>query len=371
MRFLHAADFHLGKPFGTFDEDTRAGLKAARLATLHATGALAISRGAEYVLIAGDTFDAEAPPSRLVKRALDAMAAYPTVTWVWMPGNHDSLAAVDLWERLKRDKPSNVILATSPDVIEIGPDVAILPAPPSVRAPGFDLTDWMTSARTGARIRIGLAHGGVTDFGSEDGGLATIPPDRAETSTLDYLALGDWHGQMRIGARSWYAGTPEADGFKDHADAGVLLVDIAARGDLPQVEQVPIGKFKWHRIEVAFFPGSDPVAVLEEALPKTDRDRALVRLIGKGRLGLSEHAALKAACAQVEDAFHAFEADLIDVGLEQNTDDLNMIAESGALRVAAQSIFEATTTDGRTEEDARIAQMALSHLFQLAQDITP
>lgn len=369
MRFVHAADFHLGKPFGNFDEDTRAGLKTARLEALHATGALAVSRDADFVLIAGDTFDAEAPPSRLVKRALDAMAAFPDLTWIWMPGNHDSLAAVDLWERLERDKPDNVILATSAEVIEIGTEVAILPAPPSVRAPGYDLTEWMEAADTGARIRIGLGHGGVTDFGSEDGGLATIPPDRAETSDLDYLALGDWHGQMRITPRTWYAGGPEADGFKGHTAAGVLLIDIDGRGDAPRVEQVPLGKYTWHRIEVDFFSGNDPVRVLEEAMPKTDRNVALVRFVGTGRLGLSELAALQTACEKVGDEFHFFKADLMNVGIEQNIDDLNLIAETGALRVAAESIFEATSIEGRTEDDARVAQLALSHLFHLAQEI--
>ena len=370
MRFVHVADFHLGKPFGNYDEDTRAALKTARLDAVRATGEIAVKRGADFVVIAGDTFDAEAPPSRLVKRALDAMASFPDVTWVWMPGNHDSLAAVDLWERLERDKPANVILATSSDVIEIGQDVAILPAPPSVRAPGYDLTEWMGSADTGSRIRIGLAHGGVTDFGSEDGGLATIPPDRAEKSDLDYLALGDWHGQMRIGPRAWYAGAPEADGFKGHTAAGGLVVEIDAHGDMPRVEQVPLGQYQWHRIETGFFSGDDPVAVLEEALPKAGRDFALVRFIGTGRLGLSELASLREACARAADDFHFFEADLMKVGVEQSVDDLNLIAEAGALRVAAESIFAATSLEGRTQEDARIAQMALSHLFHLAQGET-
>lgn len=369
MRFVHAADIHLGKPFGNFDEDTRAPLKTARLEALSSIGQLSSDLGANFVLIAGDTFDAEAPPSRLVKRALDAMAAFPNLTWVWLPGNHDSLAAIDLWERLDRDKPDNVILATSPEVVEIGTNIAILPAPPSVRTPGYDLTEWMDAAETGVRVRIGLAHGGVTDFGSEDGGLATIPPDRAEKSDLDYLALGDWHGQMRVTSRTWYAGAPEADGFKGHAAAGVLLVEIDGRGDAPRVEQIPLGKYTWHRIEVEFFPGNDPVSVLKEALPKDARNFALVRFFGTGRLGLSELAALQTACRNIADDFHFFEANLIKVGVEQNPDDLNLIAETGALRVAAESIFEATSIEGRTEDDARIAQMALSHLFHLAQEV--
>jgi hypothetical protein len=262
-----------------------------------------------------------------------------------------------------------VILATSPQVIEIGSEVAILPAPPSVRAPGYDLTEWMDAAETGVRMRIGLAHGGVTDFGSEDGGLATIPPDRAETSDLEYLALGDWHGQMRITSRTWYAGTPEADGFKGHAAAGVLLVEIDGRGDAPRVEQIPLGKYTWHRIEVGFFPGNDPAAVLKESLLKDDRNYALVRFFGAGRLGLSELATLQTTCRNIADDFHFFEANLMKVGVEQNLDDLNLIAETGALRVAAESIFEVTKIEGRTEDDARIARMALSHLFHLAQEV--
>ena len=63
-----------------------------------------------------------------------------------------------------------------------------------------------------------------------------------------------------------------------------------------------------------------------------------------------------------------FGSNLLKVGIEQNVDDLNMIAETGALRVAAESIFDATSIEGRTEEDAHIAQMALSYLFTLTQE---
>nr|WP_321443151.1 DNA repair exonuclease [uncultured Cohaesibacter sp.] len=369
MRFIHAADFHLGKPFGQFDEETRVALRQARLDALRASGEAARLHDAPFVLIAGDTFDAEAPPSKLVKRALDVMVAEPSVTWVWMPGNHDSLAAADLWERIARDKPGNVILATDAAPLLIGDDAAILPAPPTVRSPGFDLTEWMGLAETGERIRIGLAHGGVTEFGSEDGGLAIIPPDRAERSELDYLALGDWHGQMRISDRCWYAGASEADSFKGHDAAGVLLVDVATRGAVPTVEPIPIGRYHWQRTEQTFFPGCDPVRILDDALPHEARDRALVRFVGTGRLGLSEHAALRKACEAVADDFHFFDFDLSRIGVEQSVEDLDVIAESGALRVAAESLLAETSLEGRTEQDARIAQTALSHLFHLAQEV--
>ena len=369
MRFIHAADFHLGKPFGQFDEETRVALRQARLDALRATGEAAVAYDAALILIAGDTFDAEAPPSKLVKRALDCMSAFPSIQWIWMPGNHDSLAAVDLWERVSRDKPDNVILATTPDVIEIGDDVAILPAPPAVRSPGHDLTEWMSHAETADRIRIGLAHGGVTDFGSEEGGLAIIPPDRAKQSDLDYLALGDWHGQMKIGDRTWYAGSPETDGFKGYETSGVLLVEIETRGTIPKVEPIPIGRYRWQRIAQTFFAGTDPATVLEDLLPSSERERALIRLVADGRLGLSDHAVLRRACEAIADDFHAFDFDLSAIGIEQNVDDLDLIAESGALRVAAESLLAETSLEGRTEEDAQIARSALSHLFHLAQEV--
>lgn len=367
MRFLHTADIHLAKPFGRFDEDTRAALRVARLDAVRKLGDAARAGKADFILIAGDTFDAEAPPSKVVRRALDIMGEFADLQWVLLPGNHDSLAAVDLWERIERDKPANMILALTPDIIEIGDHVAILPAPPTVRNPGIDLTDWMTDAQTGQRFRIGLAHGGILDFGSEEGTVAVIQPDRAELSKLDYLALGDWHGQKSITPRTWYSGSPEADSFKGHTQAGVLLVEIAALGDVPQVTPVPIGQFDWLLLALDFFAGTDPVQQLSEALPAVGRDKMLVRFEASGRLGLLEQSQLRDTCKQIADDFHFFDVVLDHLGIEQAADDLDLIATGGALRAAADSLFAATDLQGRTAENVQIAQIALTHLFHIAQ----
>ena len=367
MRFLHTADLHLAKPFGRFEPDTQAALRMARLDAINRLGEAARNAKAEFILIAGDTFDAEAPPSKVVRRALDAMRNFPDLQWVILPGNHDSLAAVDLWERIDREKPDNVTLALKPEVIVIADHTVILPAPPTVRNPGIDLTDWMTDAQTGERFRIGLAHGGILDFGSEEGTVAVIQPDRAERSKLDYLALGDWHGQKSITARTWYSGTPEADSFKRHPQAGALLVEIATPGDIPQVTPVPIGQFDWKLLTLDFFAGTDPVQQLTEALPTSDRGTTLVRLEASGRLGLLEQSQLRDMCKEIADDFHSFEALFDQLGIEQAVDDLDRIATGGALRAAADSLFEATDLQGRTAEEVQIAQIALTHLFHIAQ----
>lgn len=368
MRFLHTADIHLAKPFGRFEGDTSADLRAARLDALTRVGTAAREHGATLILIAGDTFDAEAPPSKTVRRALDAIAAFDDLSWVLLPGNHDSLAAAGLWERIVAEKPANLHLALTAEVIDIADDIAILPAPPTVRNPGTDLTAWMTAADTGRRFRIGLAHGGVQDFGSEDGTLALIPPDRAAQSHLDYLALGDWHGQLRITDKCWYAGTPEPDSFKPNAPAGALLVDIAVPGERPVITPIPLARFHWHQITLDCFAGTDSVQQLHDALPSQDRARRLIKLDATGRLGLLELSNLRAACDRVADDFHAFTANLDALGIEQTPDDLDLIAEGGALRDAADTLFAATSLEGRTVEEAEIAKIALTHLFHIAQD---
>ena len=367
MRFLHTADIHLGKPFGRFNADTQAALRAARLDVLRRLGEEALRHKAQFVLIAGDTFDAEAPPAKVVRRALSAMGEFPDLLWVLMPGNHDSLAGVDLWERIEKEKPDNVVLALTPEIIEIGDDVAILPAPPTLRNPGLDLTDWITKADTGSRFRIGLAHGGILDFGTEEGTAAVIPPDRAERSNLDYLALGDWHGQMSITPRTWYSGSPEADSFKGHAKAGALLVDIANPGDVPVVTALATGQFDWRALTLDFFARTDPVQQLIDALPTTDRDKTLVSFEATGRLGLLEQSQLRKACDRIEDDFHFFDTQLEKLSIEQAVDDLDLIASGGALRAAADSLFAATNLEGRTPQEVQIAQIALTHLFHIAQ----
>jgi hypothetical protein len=72
------------------------------------------------------------------------------------------------------------------------------------------------AATPAGALGIGLAHGAVQTL-SQDRNPALIPPDRAETAGRAFLAVGDWHGQLRIGARCWYAGAPEAGGFRDRA----------------------------------------------------------------------------------------------------------------------------------------------------------
>ncbi|MBR3192840.1 MAG: DNA repair exonuclease, partial [Bosea sp.] len=61
FRFLHSADLHLGKPFGSMPDELRGRLREARHAVLDRLAAQARAARAETILLAGDVFDTETP----------------------------------------------------------------------------------------------------------------------------------------------------------------------------------------------------------------------------------------------------------------------------------------------------------------------
>src|SRR3546814_16057836 len=84
----------------------------------------------------------------------------------------------------------------------------------------------------------------IRDFGSQGETKNQIAPDRARRSNLDYLALGDWHGALRVDGRTWYAGTPEVDRFQ-RDDPGQALVVELSTGAEPSVTPIRTGRFHW------------------------------------------------------------------------------------------------------------------------------
>ncbi len=195
FRFIHSSDLHLGKGFGSMPEDLRGRLIEARHEVLGRLALAAHDTGAAHVLLAGDTFDTTGPSETVRRQAATAMTAAEGIHWWILPGNHDNLAGEELWRQFEKEAGGNVHVLRDAAPVEIAPGVQLLPAPLERQFPGHDLTGWMDAAETpeGA-LRIGLAHGGITDFGEDFDSSALIAPDRAMRARLDYLALGDWHG---------------------------------------------------------------------------------------------------------------------------------------------------------------------------------
>lgn len=367
-RFIHSSDLHIGKPYGNLPEELRGRLREARHAVLGRLAERARETGADTILLAGDSFDTETPTPAALRQALAAMAEQRPLRWVLLPGNHDSLLAEALWSAARASLPANVMLATEAAPLALAPGATLLPAPCTTRRPGRDLTQWMDQAPTPeGHLRIGLAHGAVQSF-CEDGGAAdVIAPDRAVRAGLDYLALGDWHGQLRIGERTWYSGSPEPDRFK-HAEPGrALAVALAGPGAPPEVRPLVTGAFDWRLGELSLLGEEDAAAALAALLPATGRRQTLLRVRASGRIRPAARLALARTLAAAEPEFAHLRLDAEDLVTECAGEDLDAIDRAGALRQAAEALLAESRDEARPAAERALARGALDRLFSYCQ----
>jgi DNA repair exonuclease SbcCD nuclease subunit len=107
MRFIHTADWQIGKPFGTLADEARGVLTRQRIETIKEIARIANARAADAVLVAGDVFDTGAVKDETIRRTLLAMAGFAG-PWVLLPGNHDAALAESPWTRITRlGQPAN------------------------------------------------------------------------------------------------------------------------------------------------------------------------------------------------------------------------------------------------------------------------
>lgn len=371
FRFIHSSDLHLGRRFGNIveppDGNLRGRLMEARFDKIQVLAQIARDQGAVHVLLAGDTFDSATPSRQVLRQALAAMRDAPDVQWWLLPGNHDNLRnAEPVWDEISRDGPANVHALRAVAAVEMATGVVLLPCPVPVRATGRDLTEGLLQMTTAeGTLRIGLAHGGVVDF-TESG--EQIPPDRDQSAGLDYLALGDWHGRLRVSAHTHYPGSPEQDRFKHGIKGQCLAVTLEGQGAIPEVQDIETGSFLWSEIALTLHEGEDTFSMLEARLPATDRRNTLMRIKAGGWTSLAGHAALHAAADQHAPEFAFLDLQTEGLGTLHNAGDLDAIDHAGAMRLAADRLMSEAMDVGLAEGDRDIAAAALNRLYAYAME---
>ena len=371
LRFIHASDLHIGRKFANIpqppDGNIRGRLMEARHGVISKLAQAAYDQGAEHILLAGDTFDTATPSPTVIRQALSAMGETPKVTWWLLPGNHDNLRdAEPLWEAIQRDAPTNVVALMDAMPHDLGETATLLPCPIAYRSGASDPSEPLaTMASDEGKLRIGLAHGGVTDF--TDSGEA-ISADRDRTAQLDYLALGDWHGRLAVSDRVQYSGSPEQDRFK-HGRRGVCLcIALDGPGAPPQVEEIETGTFLWSDAELSLHPRQDAAAALNAILPTTGRRDLLLRVRATGWAGLPDQEDLRKAAETCDPDFALFELKTEALSTQYETADLDEIDRGGALRLAADRLLEEAEAENLSQEDREVAADALARLYAYVRE---
>lgn len=360
MRFVHSADWQLGKPFGRFGPELRAALTEARFDAIDALGRLSADQRAAHVIVAGDIFDTEGPDDRTIVQAVTRMSQFGCRWWL-LPGNHDFARNGGLWDRVRQHAGEGCTVLAEPIPYELEAGVWLLPAPLVHRHNLDDPTELFDAMETpGACLRIGVAHGSIRDFGSRGETKNQIASDRARRSALDYLALGDWHGTLRIDARTWYAGTPETDRFQRDEPGQALLVDIEP-GHEPVVTPVRTGRFQWLMRDWVANDAAAFAADCDQMLAMVDAPNTLLQLKLAGITTLGDRIAmLDRLDNDVRHRLRWLDLRADDLVGRPSEEDLASLAGEGMLGAAAAKL-SARIEEGGT--DAYIARRALERLF--------
>lgn len=375
VRFVHTADLQLGKPFAYLDVERAALLGEARLQALRKLLEKAGESSADFVVVAGDFYDANTIDHAWVVKANDLVRHAGVPVYV-IPGNHDHGGGESIFatNRMRSTQPDNLhVLLTDEPVLCVGERAVILPAPLLRRHERRDVTEHMTSELgrdlVPSAVRIGLAHGGVTEFGLGEDAMNLIDSGVVERAELDYLALGDWHGLKQVTDRVWYSGTPEPDRFKDNEPGHALIVEIEHQGAQPEVTPFPTARYRWLRRNQSF-RGSDDIADFEAFLDGLDpMSDCLVRLEYDGALTLSENQRLEAALEQARHGLVDLRERGAGVVAMPSDEELQSLQLDGYVGKAVGDLRLQSKSVGTEHESegGRLAAAALNLLYRIRE----
>ena len=367
VKFIHTADWQIGKVYRFVDRETMGLLQEARLNAIIRLGDLAREHSASRVLVAGDVYDAVNLATKSINQPIERMRRYDDVTWHLLPGNHDHYQPNGLWDRLQSESlPKNIKIHMTAEPCLIADEcLAILPSPLQFKSSLEDLTAYMDDAHTPHDyVRVGLAHGSVQTFGSDaEYAVNYIDPDRPKKARLNYLALGDWHGQKKINDRCWYSGTPETDSFAVKEGGQALLVSIDGPAAIPSVTPLATGQFSWIELDESIHEKKD-IYRLEHRLLKlgNELEQILVQLNVQGTMSLEDSSYFEEKIVERFDAaFCYFQVEDSNLSSDVSIVDLDQIDSGGFVRVAAEELV-ALAKNGN-ESDRKVARDALKRLY--------
>lgn len=250
MRFLHTADWHLGRSFH--------GVSLLGHQAAWADWVVGLARDAQVdaILISGDLYDRALPPVDAVRLADDTLGRLVDVApVVLISGNHDSATRLGFGSVLLRQAGlhlrTDVGCLAEPVLVGdtaiygipyLEPDIARPLLAVDDRGHGPVLAAAMDRVRADLATRpagtrsVVLAHafvaGGAASDSERDlsvGGAASVPAGLF--AGVDHIALGHLHAPQRVGVHARYAGSPVAFSFSEAGHAkSVTLTEISASG---------------------------------------------------------------------------------------------------------------------------------------------
>ncbi len=373
--FLHTADLHLGRAFKSIGGETAVELEAARYQVPETLERLVQQTGAQFVVIAGDLLDTARPTGTVLAKALQALGKISVPVYC-IPGNHDPGGPLGPYDTptfldyRQRYAPNLHILTEAAAVVLEASRTVLLPCP-IIGYPTLDPTGWL---RDGAAFeglpegyaRIVIAHGGTLDFSDDDKFTATLNLQRIDRTTIDYVALGDWHGTLHINDPVFrYAGTPEPDKFplSPTYTSGLSLEVEVERGAEAVIAEHPTGRFDWRERTLTVRSADDLVRLDEELLAASSKSGRLLRLVLEGSLDVASSAKLEEVINNLNNVYAHTEIDQRGVLIAPGEVELQALTQDRSNQtIAGVAARLAALLDD--EDQGPAARLALVKLYE-------
>lgn len=368
VRFIHTADWQIGMKaahVGPAGEQIR----SERLEAARRVVQVAMKQKADFILVAGDTFEDNSIDRVLVQRVADILGEFPGPVYL-IPGNHDPFVPGSVWHHPAWSAHPNLHVLLEAEPVKVR-GVTLFPCPLCEKYSRRDPTRWI-DARQCEGIAIGIAHGSVEGIveDAEDNPIARDAPLR---SGLDYLAVGHWHSTVRItgddGAeRMAYSGTHETTRFGERDSGNVLLVEIAERGAPPRLTPIRTGGLVWERLPHEIRTAEDLRRLREKIEAMPSPERTLLKVEPTGLLFAETRPELE----RIEELVRArFLYGSVDFSrLIPAPEDEGWIRElpPGVMQRVAERLQQLATSAGVT--DRQVAARALIELYRMYSEVS-
>jgi exonuclease SbcD len=305
FRFLHTGDLHLDSPVGGLSAEAPpevlALLRGATTEAWRRVVRAAIEHQVDFVVVAGDVFEAASPSLLAQTRFRDGLgelAAAGIPSYV-VHGNHDPLDGRAWTPSLEFPQATHRFGTAAGEAVQVlreGREIALVHGRSYPRAAVTENFAAGFRADPAAPFSIGLLH---TNVGDRPGhaNYAPCSVDDLRSSGMDYWALGHIHAPAQVLADppAYYCGIPQGRDPGELGARGCYLVEVDAARRVT-ARFVATDVVRWHPLDVPIAALGDDEALraacraaVDTAVSESD-GRSLVvrlRLAGRGPLHAS------------------------------------------------------------------------------------
>ncbi len=364
MKIIHLADTHLG--YSAYRKISENGFNQREedviLSFLDAIDQI-ISLKPDIVLHSGDLFDSVRPTNRIVSIGIKQLIRLYNagIPFVMISGNHETPKQIykgsiySIFEELTLDKKLdngtklfNIVYKDALEVFKFpGLTVHAVPQCPDDKTFKAELKKIKPDPATKNVVMLHCGVTGMKEFSHGESNELLVDYQWLNELKFDYVALGHYHGYVKVAENSWFSGSSERMSFNEAGQAkGFLTVDLSgkAKTELIQVRTRPM--IDMTAIDAA---GKDSVALLDEvikAIEKTEPAGKIIRLTVRN---VPQHVMntldTKRIREAAKDAVH-FEPRYERVDEEGNKEEVKM--STGGIKDEFKSFI---TTDGMEDND--------------------